>query len=192
MLNLHYKQLVTVTLLLLSGILANTAAAEPRINSDRDMFANQQLASDKQIPVMLMFSAEECPYCEILESEVLRPMLISGDYGHKVLIRRFMIDDGGNIRDFDGKMIDNYEFVSRYNIFVTPTLVFLDANGQELAERIIGVNTLELFAGRVDDAILASLNSLRGTNLTRLDQHQEISPRGPSAKVSLSRERAGD
>ncbi len=141
---------------------------------------------------MIMFSAEDCAYCEILESEVLRPMLMSGDYGHKVLIRKYMVDHGGNIRDFDGKMIDNYEFVSRYNIFVTPTLVFLDSHGQELAERIIGVNTLELFAGRVDDAILASLNSLRKTDLIHLNQHQNISPADPSSAVTLIRVRAGD
>jgi len=188
----YSKQFVMAILLLMSGIGMASAVAETRVNTSRDMYASQQLAETRQIPVMVMFAAEECPYCEILESEVLRPMLISGDYGGKVLIRKYMIDHEAKIRDFDGKMIDSYDFAERYNVFVTPTLIFLGYQGQELAETIIGVNTLELFAGRVDDAIVESLNSLRQTDLARLEQHQDINPANPSAAATLTRVRAGD
>ncbi|HED16915.1 MAG TPA: hypothetical protein ENI64_08920 [Gammaproteobacteria bacterium] len=181
-----------LNLLILSSFGISNAMAETRVNTSRDMYASQQIASARQMPVMIMFAAEECPYCEILESEVLRPMLISGDYGGKVLIRKFMIDHEGKIRDFDGKMIDSSDFPGRYNVFVTPTLVFLGYDGRELAEMIIGVNTLELFAGRVDDALLESLNTLRHTNLTYLEQHQDISPADPSATTTLSRAHVGD
>ncbi len=191
MLNIYYKQIVMASLLL-SGLIAANAMADTQVNTSRDMYSNQQVASSQQMPVMIMFAAEDCPYCEILESEVLRPMLISGEYGGKVLIRKYMIDDGGKIRDFDGKMIDSDDFAERYNVFVTPTLVFLGYQGQQLAETIIGVNTLELFAGRVDDAILESLNSLRQTDLANLEQHQGISPADPSATATLIRVHAVD
>jgi len=191
MLITNYKHLVT-SLLLLAGLISVNAAAETRVDTNRDMYVNQQTANSKQMPVMIMFAAEDCLYCEILESEVLRPMLISGEYGGKVLIRKYMIDHGGNVRDFDGKMIDSDDFIERYNIFVTPTLVFLGYQGQQLSEQIIGVNTLELFAGRVDDAILESLNTLRQTNMTGLEQHQDISLADPSATVTLSRARGAD
>jgi len=192
MLNFYYKQFVMLNLLVVSGFSISSAMAETRVDTSRDMYASQQIASARQMPVMIMFAAEECPYCEILESEVLRPMLISGDYGGKVLIRKFMIDHDAKIRDFDGKMIDSSDFPDRYNVFVTPTLVFLGYDGQELAETIIGVNTLELFAGRVDDAILESLNTLRQTQLTQLEQHQDINPADPSAATTLTRARADD
>ncbi len=191
MLIFHYKQIVMASLLL-SGLIAVNAVAETRVDISRDMYANHKLAETRKMPVMIMFAAEDCPYCEILESEVLRPMLISGEYGGKVLIRKYMIDHEGKIRDFDGKMIDSDDFTERYNIYVTPTLVFLGYQGQELAETIIGVNTLELFAGRVDDAILESLNTLRQTDLTRLEQHQGINSTDPAAAATLTRARAGD
>ncbi len=191
MLIFHYKQIVIASMLL-TGLFTVNAVAETRVDTSRDMYTNQQIANSKHMPVMIMFAAEDCPYCEILESEVLRPMLISGDYGGKVLIRKYMIDHEGKIRDFDGKMIDSDDFIERYNIFVTPTLVFLGYQGQELAETIIGVNTLELFAGRVDDAILESLNTLRQTDLTRLEQHQDINATDPAAVSTLTRARAGD
>ncbi len=187
-----YKQIVIAVLAFFTGLAGSPALAQPDVSGARDMFSNQQLASSKQIPVMIMFSAEDCAYCDILENEILRPMLISGDYGDKVLIRKFMVDDEGKIRDFDGKMIDTYDFVYRYNVFVTPTLVFVDPEGQELAERIIGVNTLELFGGRVDDAILDSLNSIRNVNLGKLELHSRPNPTNPAATASLSRERAAD
>ncbi len=119
------------------------------------------LARRKRLPVMLVFAAEHCGYCELLENEILRPMLISGDYRNKVIIRKVMIDSGETLTDFDGTRISADRFAVRHDIFVTPTTLFVDHDGRELAKRMLGINTIEFYAGDVDKAIDRSLRMLR-------------------------------
>ena len=44
---------------------------------------------------------------------------------------------------------------------MTPTLLFVDSQGRELAERMVGVTTLEFYGGYLDQAIDASSDKLR-------------------------------
>jgi len=116
----------------------------------------------KGIPILLEFAATDCSYCMILENEILNPMLLSGDYGDKVIIRKVYIDEGDTIvKDFNGKKVPLDKIVLRYGIYVTPTIIFVDHNGKELAKRLIGINTVEYFGGDVDKAIAVSLKKIR-------------------------------
>ena len=88
-------------------------------------------------------------------------MLLSGDYTHKVIIRKVVIDEETPLKDFNGKSIEVDDFVLRYNVFVTPTMVFIDPNGKELTKRMIGINTIDYFGGDVDNAIERSIKKLK-------------------------------
>jgi thioredoxin-related protein len=46
-----------------------------------------------------------------------------------------------NAAIISGKRIATTQLSSRYKVFVTPTILFLDGGGSELAERMIGINT---------------------------------------------------
>jgi len=118
-------------------------------------------AADRQLPILLVFSAFECPFCETLEEEFLRPMLISGEYTDRIIIRKLLLDDGSSVTDFSGKVVAVDSLASRYGVFVTPTLLFLDANGNELAERMIGINTIEMYGGYLDECIDTALFTIR-------------------------------
>ena len=50
-----------------------------------------------------MFGTDECPYCKLLKEDFLIPMLISGDYTDKVILREAHIAAGAIITDFSGK-----------------------------------------------------------------------------------------
>ncbi len=103
-----------------------------------------------RLPLLLMITAEECSYCRALETEYLRPMWISGEYeGVTVLLRKLYIDESSDIRDFDGAMISLRAFQHRYQAWLTPTLLFLDARGEMISGRILGYNTPELFGGYI-------------------------------------------
>ena len=132
-----------------------------------DLAAVSGQAREGRLPVMLMFSASYCPYCDLLEEEIVRPMLISGDYTDKVIIRKVVVDSYADLRDFDGADLGPGELARRYRVPATPTLVFVDHQGRELAGRIVGINTVELFGGRVDLAIERSLALLRGAKPQR-------------------------
>jgi thioredoxin-related protein len=102
------------------------------------------------LPLLLMVTSQDCPYCYRLESEYLRPMWISGEYeGVTVLLRKLEVDQLREVRDFNGEVIGVKDFQRRYKAFLTPTLLFLNARGEQISERILGYNTPELFGGYI-------------------------------------------
>lgn len=103
--------------------------------------------------LVLMFHAEHCPYCALMEKEILSPMAKSGEYDKKVYLRKLQLDEARDVIDFSGKTVEPSDISSRFNVNVTPTLVFLDDKGEEQAEKMIGINTVELFGAYLDNEI---------------------------------------
>jgi len=124
------------------------------------------LALEQRLPILLEFSALDCGYCRQLEDEFLIPMLISGDYAGKVVMRRLLLDTGAQVTDFNGERVAATQVASRYRAWVTPTMVFIDGRGHELAERIVGINTPELFGAYLDACIDTALLKLRAPDST--------------------------
>ncbi|MDH3979464.1 MAG: thioredoxin fold domain-containing protein [Gammaproteobacteria bacterium] len=123
-------------------------------------------AQQRQLPIMLTFSAIDCPYCRQLEQDFLGPMLISGEYTDRVIIRRLILDDGSRVTDFDGQRHAVDEIAGRYKAWLTPTIVFIDGSGREVAGRIVGINTPELFGGYLDACIDTALLRIRDPDST--------------------------
>lgn len=163
MINPKFKILTLLAVLVSAGVFAASPGrhAVLHVPQSNDLAQLAQTAKQKNLPILLVFSAQHCAYCELLEAEILRPMLISGDYNDKVIINKVMLDGNAGIRDFNGERIDASDLAQRYNVYVTPTMLFLDSNGGELEERLLGINTVEMFGGLVDHAIDASLSKLR-------------------------------
>ncbi len=127
-----------------------------------DLAALGEHSHAARLPILLAFVAADCGYCRVLEDEFLRPMMISGDYeGERVLIRTLHIDSYAQLADFAGARAGASEIASRYGVFVTPTLLFLDGGGRELAERMVGINTVDYFGAYLDRGIERSLKRLR-------------------------------
>ncbi len=103
--------------------------------------------------ILLEMSASYCGYCRTLEEEIIKPMLRSGDYTEHVLIRKMEIDSHYPINHTNGRKTSPAKLSNEYDIFVTPTLLFLDGNGEEVSERILGVNSLDFYGAYVDDAL---------------------------------------
>ncbi len=125
---------------------------------------DSNLAKEIQAPLLVMFSQADCPFCEKLKEEIIQPMLISGDYTTRVVIRELMID-GDDIADFDGNTINPYAVFARYRLYVTPSLLLLDNKGNELAERQIGINTVDYYGYYLDEAIDQALLKLRSNTV---------------------------
>ncbi|MEE9492779.1 MAG: thioredoxin fold domain-containing protein [Gammaproteobacteria bacterium] len=102
------------------------------------------------MPILLEFSASYCEFCESLEENFLKPMLRNRDYDERVIIRQVSLDSARNITGFDGKRLTVKQFARRYRVFVTPTVLFVNDKGKELAERMVGINTLDMYGGYLD------------------------------------------
>jgi thioredoxin-related protein len=140
---------------------AGVQCAEVGIPLATDLQADGRKAREARLPLLLAFSSITCDYCRQLDVEFLRPMLISGDYTDKILIRRLLLDNGSRVIDFSGERVATTQLAERYRVFVTPTILFLDGDGRELAERMVGINTPEMYGGYLDICIDTALYSLR-------------------------------
>lgn len=149
---------------------ATDATVPPAMNLQEDGI----VAQEKGIPVLLEFSMHGCSFCEQVEDEVLKPMLISGDYDDKVIIRKIMIDEDTSITDFNGKPVAYEDLASRYRIFVTPTLVLLHGNGEVMGLEMVGVTTIDFYGAYLDQAIDMALHKI--STVTKPDKLSAGSP----------------
>ena len=152
---LKFKMRFTFGLIFLLLGFANPV---PPASADGMVFAQDLRAVSKQAKVdnlvlVIEFQSEYCEYCVILEEEFLLPMQRNADYRKKILIRSVSMDSHASIIDFDGRSISTTEFAYRYNVTVTPTLLFLDANGVEISEKIVGIWSEDYYGGFIDQRI---------------------------------------
>ena len=138
-------------------VLALSAGVSPAEN----FAALGERARSGRMPILLVVSQEDCPYCELLKREILEPMLVSGEYDGRVLIRELLIDAELPVRDFDGQAVAPDALARRYRARLTPTVLFLDDRGRELTERMIGINTVDFYGYYLDAAIDSARERLR-------------------------------
>jgi len=142
-------------------LFAGTLQADMRVPVADDLHQDGRQALARQLPILLAFSADDCGYCELLEEDFLQPMLLSGEYGDRIIIRKLILDNGSDVRDFNGRQTEATRLSDHYRVFVTPTILFVDGNGRELAERMVGINTPELFGGYLDACVETALAGIR-------------------------------
>ncbi len=132
-----------------------------RVKQVKNLRQLARKASQSKRAILLEFSAESCPYCVTLEEEILKPMIRSGDYKNKILIRKLDIDQYRSIVDFNGHKITPSRLASRYKVWVTPTVVLLDSQGREIAARQVGINSIDYYGAYLDDEIELAISKLR-------------------------------
>ncbi len=148
----------------LAAMLPSLSAGVPPA---RDLAAEGAQAQRACVPLLLEFAADGCDYCTLLETEVLDPTLLNRAYDRRVLMRKLVLNRGTRIDDFSGKRVSAADLASHYQVFVTPTLLFVDRHGMELTERMVGVTTLEFYGGYLDQALDTAREKLRRQNQCR-------------------------
>ena len=163
------KRLFPLFFLLTLGLGFNAHASEDTADNlppvtlikSNDLQADGELAHQRQLPILLMFSQRGCPWCRFVEEDHLKPMLRNANYRAQVIIRQVMTDDYSKITDFDGNKITAAQLASRYNAALTPTVIFVDHNGKALAPRILGVRNTEYYGLDLDEGLAMSLQKMR-------------------------------
>jgi len=152
---------LSMCFLLILSTLINASEYPSALQEESDFESLSKVMEQKSLGLVLMFHAAHCPYCALMENEILSPMVKSGEYDDKVIIRKLQIDEARDVKDFKGNIVEPSDISDRYGATLTPTLVFLDANGNEKAKKMIGINTVELFGAYLDDNIDVLLQNMK-------------------------------
>ena len=103
--------------------------------------------------ILLYVSAPHCAFCKKLEKEVLYPLIHSGEYESKIVLRKLNWRAKGLVVDFDGIKRPPSKILERYHIKITPTLLFLDSNGKQVNQKLLGYRGGEFYWYYFDVAI---------------------------------------
>jgi len=124
--------------------------AVPHVLSFRD--EGLAVAADGLL-LLLAVTREGCPYCARLRREILAPMIRSGEYADRVMIREMMMEPDSPVLDFAGHATSTAQMAERFGVTIAPTVLLLDGNGRALRAPIIGINNAEMYGFYLDQAI---------------------------------------
>lgn len=141
--NKQYLVLAALSLLTFSTL----SPGDMRECSDRDWTKTAKYAEETRLPIIILYTAPGCAYCERLKDEVLKPMF--GKQEQLALVREVDINSGGKMTDFDGELIRSRQFKQRYHVFATPTLLILDSAGRPLRDPIVGYDSKDQYQSRL-------------------------------------------
>jgi thioredoxin-related protein len=145
----------------LGGSAALQSSPEPQVMPARDLAAIAHEARERGLPIALVVSMDHCPWCERLEEDFLKPMLLSGDYVDRVIICKLDLDSSLTVRDFEGRETTGRRIAERYDVYLAPTVLLLGHRGEELVPRLTGMTTPDFYGGYLDAAIDESIARLR-------------------------------
>lgn len=127
----------------------------PASNLQTDAQTAQQLNK----PLVIYVAAAYCTYCLRLERDVLNTVAASSAYQH-IVLRRLLRDDTRPIIDFDGQGQSPASWVTRHDVPLSPTLLFVNARGEEIAPRLVGYQGPEFYWYYLDERIALATENL--------------------------------
>ena len=148
--------LMTFVLVLFAS--PNAWAAETSLPPAHDLLADAKRVELTGMPLIVMVSLRGCPHCEVVRRSHLLPLLRDGQTRLPPQIRQIEINGRAAMRDFNGLSITHADFANRYKIKVAPVVMLFDANGEMLAEPLVGAMIPD-FYGAYFDAALAEADA---------------------------------
>lgn len=116
--------------------LAIAASAElPR--ADNLQTDAQQAVIDKK-PIVLFFTLPNCSYCRIVRYDYFLPLLKQRTGNDQPIIREISVTGQNRVTLFDGQHLTETELAERYKVQMTPTVLFVNHEGDVVGNSIIG------------------------------------------------------
>jgi len=132
-----------------------TAAALPTPASLR---AAGQAAAARGEPLVVMTTLKGCVYCELVRNNYLAPMQREGLL---VAVQLDVQDRQSNLQGFAGDTTTPADQARTWKARFTPTVMFFGPNGQELAERLVGVAVPDFYGEYLEARLIEARGKLK-------------------------------
>ena len=138
----------------------NNAKATSALAKIDDFSSVSELSLTNNIPIVLLIEQSGCHYCEIVSEEFLHPLQNSNRFKDKAIFRRISLDSGETITSLNNTDITTDAFCEEYGAKFTPTVLFLDGNGNSLTQKILGMSSRDYYGYELEKSILKAYQSL--------------------------------
>jgi len=144
-------------LVLLAAGLAAPAMAETSLPRTKSLQEAARSATGRGEPLLLLVSLPGCPYCEQVRSTALLPLV------RETSAAAVQIDLGNldTLVDLDGVTRTQDDVATRLQARFAPTVLFLGANGEALAERLVGAGIVDFYAAQVERRLEIARRAVR-------------------------------
>jgi thioredoxin-related protein len=115
--------------------------------------AEGEVATRQHKILLVAVTREGCLYCARLRREVLRPIIVSGEYSDRLVIREMVMEPLVEMVDFSGQGTTSSEIATRYGVSIAPTVLFLDGSGRMLRPPLVGINNADMYGFYLEKAI---------------------------------------
>ncbi len=131
-----------------------TAAALPTPTSLRGA---AQAAAARGEPLVVMTTLKGCVYCELVRNNYLAPMRRDGLL---VAVQLDVQDRQSTLQGFAGDTTTPADQARAWKARFTPTVMFFGPEGQELAERLVGVAVPDFYGEYLEARLIEARSKL--------------------------------
>lgn len=129
------------------------AAAGPALPAPVDLHSDARIAQERGVPIVIMFSLPDCPYCEVVRRNYLVPLAKQGERGTRPLVREVELTATAPLRGFKNEATSGKILAQRYQVKVAPTVIVLDSTGQLAADPLAGGDVAGMYGAYLDNAL---------------------------------------
>lgn len=140
---------------------AATSAATGLVEA-KNFRADARTAGARRVPIMVLFSSPSCPYCERVKREYLVPMHQDPAYRNRAIFREVDITSTAPLTGFDGRATTGGAFAAAHKVFMVPTVMVFDLDGQPTGDAIVGLLIPDYYFGYLESAIDNGMKKVRG------------------------------
>lgn len=160
----RYSKLLTGMVLCLGLGLSEAPLAissQSLIPEPANLQALASQAGKEKKPVVVLFEAQGCPYCQRVMHEYLEPMAKNAEYRAKVRIVRLDTGSAAPLTDFQGHKTTPADFARIYQARLTPTVIVFTPDGKPASSPLVGFNNPDYYGFYLDKAIDAGVEKTR-------------------------------
>lgn len=121
--------------------------------------AAAQLAQRRGEPLVVMVTLKGCAFCDVVRNSYLAPMFRKGEV---VAVQVNMLDRRTALQTVSGETTTPYEQSRVWRARMAPTLLFLDYEGREIAERLEGMGVADFYGAYLEERLLTARRKLKG------------------------------
>lgn len=144
----------------LTASFCSAFAQATQIDKAHDLQSEARLAYQKRGPLIILFSRQDCKFCEIVRRDHLKPLLQDSRYKNRIVIRQIDQDSEMPLTDFNGRPSTHATFARQEKIGFVPVVALYGPGGEPLATPIVGLRLPDFYQGYLEDAIDKSAEML--------------------------------
>lgn len=131
---------------------AHGPRASATLPAPRDL-AREARNGGNPLPLLILFSRSDCPWCDQARRGWLLPMHTEAEWRARVVVRELDLDSDASVTDFSGQATTQRTFARAQGVRVTPTVMVFGADGQRLAEPIVGLRIADFYGAYLERAV---------------------------------------